>query len=560
MKLVLAAAVLPSLAFAESRVSLAAMLADPLSEASLMHLESELAKEASTSSKGARQTPLFGELARMINDTMAPNILTAHDEAQSQLDAFRAAFEACGKPDVPSKGDFKGITTKAIADKLEEHRQCRAKEGAATTAAETCSTTLAKEETVKDAACKAVPGSDGTPPSLDKDGHVGCKVTDGDYEGWLNSFDSQIQQLKDQYDQHSSGCGNASKLVDDLIPKCQAANASVGANKTVCDGLQIAADGMGCVADPTAHAACTSYQECYDKAKENYVNANESIVEAQVNRTVQWRVLKRMQCLLAEEAMGATHEGIDACREENVSTSHLDLVYPEVPERIDCAHVVGGPQPCSEEWLELYGEIPHNAPASPCTPCPAPLVVQLQKRDAMCTNTDQSLLAAFQNTKEMETAQKCGELVARTEGCGPWFWHADSWQLTGRKGCHCVPKSNGPCKVHAPGAEVAGWGLNVYTTETVVHLQKRDAMCTNTDQSLLAAFQNTEEMETAKKCGELVARTEGCGPWFWHADSWQLTGRKGCHCVPVSNGPCKVYAPGAEVAGWGLNVYTTVAQ
>jgi len=89
-----------------------------------------------------------------------------------------------------------------------------------------------------------------------------------------------------------------------------------------------------------------------------------------VNRTVQWRVLKRMQCLLAEESQGATHDGIDACKEQTIDTSHLDLVYPIVPAKVDCSVQSGGPRPCGSDWLELYGQLPTNAPAGPCTQCP----------------------------------------------------------------------------------------------------------------------------------------------------------------------------------------------
>jgi len=122
---------------------------------------------------------------------------------------------------------------------------------------------------------------------------------------------------------------------------------------------------MGCSNDPVAHATCNAYDLCYDNAKQNYLDANESIAEAQVNRTVQWRVLKRMQCLLAEESQGATHDGIDACKEQTIDTSHLDLVYPIVPAKVDCSVPSGGPKPCSAEWVQQYG----TALAAPCTPC-----------------------------------------------------------------------------------------------------------------------------------------------------------------------------------------------
>jgi len=360
------------------------MLKHPLTEANLVHLEEEL-ENAVGKSGGVTQSPLFSELSKMINDTMAPGILTAHTGAQSQLDGFGTAFEACVAPDVST--DSSGATSKGISDKLEEHRQCRDKEGVAASGADECNEHLARQETVQKSACKSVPGSDGSPPALDKDGHVGCKVTAGDYEGWLNSFSHQIAQLKTQYDEAAGGCGNASKLVDDAKPKCLAANSSMAANKTSCDGIQAAADQMGCSNDPTAHAACNTYKTCWETANQTYLEANESIAAAQVNRTAQWRVLKRMLCLLSEEAAGATHDGIDACREQTIDTSHLDLVYPAVPAKVDCSVPAGGPKPCTNEWIQAYALLPASAPAAPCTPCVAPAA--LTCTDGCCWNEQQ---------------------------------------------------------------------------------------------------------------------------------------------------------------------------
>jgi len=391
----------------------------------------------------------------MINDTMAPAILTAHDAAVSQLDGFRTAFEVCGMPDVPSaESSVKGVTTKGIADKLEEHRQCRAKQDTAKGIADKCNSDLGKEETVQKAACDAVPGSDGTPPLLDKDKHVGCKVTPDDYEGWVNSFESQIDQLKKQYDEAAGGCGNASKIVGDMKPKCQAADGAVTGNKTACDALQAAADSMGCAANPTAHASCKTYTDCYDAAEKNYLDANESIAAAQVNRTSQWRVLKRMQCLLSVEATGATHDGIDDCREATVDTSHLDLVYPAVPDKHDCSHIVGGPLPCTDEWTAMYGDLPVNAPASPCTACPAgALLVCSQTITATIVSTAEALCVPSSGGQIEYTGRTCNDnsilwtssrtidrRLGLSEAACSWSW--DSNDLYGGS-CGVAPTVDG---------------------------------------------------------------------------------------------------------------------
>jgi len=353
----------------ESRV--ASFLSDTpeLTEASLAHLEGML--NESHGKSGATEgssSGMFEELSRMINQTMTPAILTAHDASQEQLNAFATAFTLCLAPQEQTGSD--GVVVyPQIEEKLEEHRQCRAKQVAAKTAEEDCLKDLEREKTVAKGVCDAVPGSDGSPPPLDNVGHVGCKHH-GDYEGWLNSFSSQVKQLHDQFQDAKDGCGNATKLVTDMAPKCMAAMGLYDGNKSACDAIQLAADEMGCSSEVAAAHTCSLYDACYEAAKNNYLGQNESIAEAQVNRTAQWRTLKRMQCLLNEEAAGATHDGVDACREATIDTSHLDLDYPPLPPKTVCADLSvtkHGPEPCSSDWVKQYGSL--ASPAAPCTPC-----------------------------------------------------------------------------------------------------------------------------------------------------------------------------------------------
>lgn len=344
-----------------------------LSEASLMKMEHLLEDSMALGAKGAamgRSTGLFDDLSKMINGTMGPAILQAHDSAQEQLEAIKSAFSLCLAPKEQVTGADGIAMYPDVKAKLDEHRQCRATQAAAKKAQDECDGALARQRTVAKASCDAVPGSDGSPPPLDKDGHVGCEVTPGDYKGWLRSFRHQIDQLRQQYDDAKAGCGNATKIVEDSEPKCIAAKSLNDGNKSACDAVQLAADMMGCSGESAAGHACTAYDGCYEAAKSNYLDQNESIAASQLNRTVQWRTLKRMQCLLKEESAGASHAGIDKCKEAIVDTSHLDLMYPEIPEKSDCAEIKvtkHGPEPCSSEWVEQYGQL--ASPAAACTPC-----------------------------------------------------------------------------------------------------------------------------------------------------------------------------------------------
>jgi len=205
------------------------------------------------------------------------------------------------------------------------------------------------------------------------------------YDQWLISANESTHTLKASLAEKKAGCGNATKLYDDKVPECGAAKSQHDGNKTECDRLQAQAEAGICAGPlPAQKQVCDDYGICYDAALSAYQEQEPKIKAMQLNWTVQWRTLKRMECLLGVMQSGGTNDDVDKCKDKLWTTDHLNLVYPTIPEKEECPGTAGGaagtPLPCESDFLNKhYCSNPHLAPAADCTPCfgtttPSPVV------------------------------------------------------------------------------------------------------------------------------------------------------------------------------------------
>jgi len=271
-----------------------------------------------------------------------------------------------------------------ISDKMGALLACRQREAQAANEDQACQEDLKTLEGVKNSSCNGLKLLEGKPMPEDL-----CNPTDP-YEEWLNMANKKADDLKDELAKGKAGCGNATQLYDDKVPKCAGTKGQVDGNKTECDRLQAEAE-IGICSGPLAaqQEACDDYGECYDNAIAAYQEKEPTIKKLHRNWTVQWRVLKRMDCLLGVMSTGGTNDDVDQCKEKLWPTDHLDLVYPVFPEKETCpgagavflqtemtekqqskSSSEGLPLPCGDDFLRKhYGNNPEGAPAATCTPC-----------------------------------------------------------------------------------------------------------------------------------------------------------------------------------------------
>jgi len=375
--------------------------------------------------KGDPEGDMLATVATMITNTFVPNILSSHNSTQKQLQDFRDAFDLCPEPKIagpiPESCECKACDTGATIetsghcaagsspagqacvaggcsssladynchcgspgtvgdkyeppegdkidpmsdtdDKMKAHALCRAKEGDAAATDKICQDDLKKLADLENTTCKALKNMDSAPSDP-----VVCHPTDP-YEEWLATSILKVQAMKSGQAQKKEGCGNATQLQSDKKPECEAAAGLVLGNKTACDHLQAQAEAAACVIVAGSTATCTTSDACYDVSLDHY-NEHEPIIKAlQHNWTVQWRVLKRMECLLKVMQTGGTNDDIDDCKATLHTTDHLDLDYPTMPPRHVCPATLDN-SPCGTAFMQKhYGSLPETAPAATCTPC-----------------------------------------------------------------------------------------------------------------------------------------------------------------------------------------------
>jgi len=261
--------------------------------------------------------------------------------------------------------------------------QCRQTEGVADTAHKDCLKALLVLEGVKNSTCDSLKAQE----TAAVDQYL-CQPTDP-YEQWLITAKSKMNALQESLLEKEAGCGNATAMYNNKAPKCDALKLLVDANKTQCDQLQATTE-AGMCAGPVAaqRVLCEDYSTCYNNALAAYQEEKPTIEAMHLNWTVQWRTLKRMECLLGIMVAGGTNDDIDKCKEKTWPTDHLDLNYPVIPTKEECHGAPAGagtflqahadaddaiPLPCEAAFLtKYYGSNPLGAPAATCTPCAPP--------------------------------------------------------------------------------------------------------------------------------------------------------------------------------------------
>jgi len=258
-------------------------------------------------------------------------------------------------------------TTGVIKQKFASTFACRERQAAAAGDNQKCQRDLAPLVTTKNAACNALKHLETNPVPEDF-----CAPTEP-YDQWLISAAGRIKDIKDKLTGIKEGCGNATQLADDKKKVCDATQKAFDGNKTSCDQQQAGAEAVVCSEVGPDVLRCSTYETCYNNAVSAYTNQNATIVAMHLNWTVQWRTLKRMECLLDIMAKGGTNADIDGCKAKLWDTTWLDLNYPAIPPQKECSQLAKQPTPCDGDFVsQYYGNNPEGAPAAPCMPCSGP--------------------------------------------------------------------------------------------------------------------------------------------------------------------------------------------
>jgi hypothetical protein len=358
----------------------------------------------------------MNDVGEMISKSLMPDILNASEHAQTELDQIMEAFTDCS-PAKLNEGDLQNLSASRKPLKL-AHDECRMKEEKAHNDNIACANSMKSLKGAMDAACNAVDAVKRDPG----DAAQQCNPSPGmSYEDWLNVNKDWFIKQAEQYNKLVQQCAEAKRAYLSQKPACEAKETAVKAAREVCNLKQTALEDAYCNVNAALQQSCTDYSECFSSALETY-NDRVPVIKAQEKaRKVNWRVLKRIECLVPILGSGDKAK-IEACRKKEHDTKHLDLTYENPPKESSCDSP--GPMPCSEEFQQVaYGGLPLNAAAAECQVCPggAPPAYE-QFKVGLATGTEVCISAAvYEYTKDWDcSGQDLASIVVPDMGNDGW--------------------------------------------------------------------------------------------------------------------------------------------
>merc|ERR1719499_848741 len=145
---------------------------------------------------------MLGSIGDMLNQTLIPAILQAHEGAQQQLNTLGDALGICVSP---QQSAAVNTTTAHKTSSLTAHTVCRGHESTAQTESATCDSTLATLLSAKTTACNAQTTFENqqiNPSTCNPSGA-------SDYASWVSGVATHFVDLRNQHATLKEGCDNA---------------------------------------------------------------------------------------------------------------------------------------------------------------------------------------------------------------------------------------------------------------------------------------------------------------------------------------------------------------
>jgi len=190
----------------------------------------------------------------------------------------------------------------------------------------------------------------------------------GDEGTYLESVSEQFcSGLLPRFKEAKLRCTHATADHTEASNQYETKNTAYTVQKSASDTVQTETDVTCCEHALATKDVCTNHDTCYEDKVAAY-KAVEAIIKGEEKiKKVEWRVYSRIECLLP--VLGTDNAAkIDACREKEHSTSHLDIDYPKIPEKSACEAVQDFPG--TEAYKnEHFGNLPENAKGKAVAVC-----------------------------------------------------------------------------------------------------------------------------------------------------------------------------------------------
>jgi len=158
----------------------------------------------------------------------------------------------------------------------------------------------------------------------------------GDEGAYLESVSQQFcSGLLPRYKEAKQKCTTATAEHTEASETYETKNTAYTVQKSASDTVQTEMDETCCEYALATKGVCTSHATCYEDKVAAYKVVKAIIEGEEKVKKVEWRVYSRIECLLP--VLGTDNAAkIEECRAKEHSTSHLDIEYPDVPEKVAC--------------------------------------------------------------------------------------------------------------------------------------------------------------------------------------------------------------------------------
>merc|ERR1719203_2300947 len=125
----------------------------------------------------------------------------------------------------------------------------------------------------------------------------------------------------------------------DLMKACSDATTKYQDKRNECVREQSLIKARYCALKSAKYTACTEYSKCYKTIAARHSTVVEDVKNLESRTKDEFRALNRIKCFIGIMIMGELPEDQDAekkCSPKGVDTSHLDIVYPALPDQEAC--------------------------------------------------------------------------------------------------------------------------------------------------------------------------------------------------------------------------------
>jgi len=142
-----------------------------------------------------------------------------------------------------------------------------------------------------------------------------------------------------------------------------------------CDGFQETFESGSCQVRLSVHTSCATHHSCFDTAFSEYDDIMMAVETNEDGRKVDWVAIEKLKCyidvLISDEEADARANALTSCHEQEAGTAHLNIQYPDLPDKLECSVSAVDSYPCTDTFTTGYSGMPGLLECTSCQALPA---------------------------------------------------------------------------------------------------------------------------------------------------------------------------------------------